>query len=130
MVGDAESSIIGHITDFFPAQPTADDLERLAKNETTEEETAYILSSNTWYSSHSAYSTVHTQKPLAVALAFGDSPVGFLGWVWDLMYAISDGYKYTYEQLITDAMMLFIPGPYNNIRAYLEAYSVCILIPI
>ncbi|KAM0356375.1 hypothetical protein ACHAP4_006954 [Fusarium culmorum] len=123
MVGDAESSIIGHMTDFFATQPTEDDLERLARNETTEEETAYIVSSNAWYSSHSAYSTVHTQKPLAVSLAFSDSPVGFLGWVWDLMYAVSDGYKYSYEELITDAMMLFIPGPYNNIRAYLEAYS-------
>jgi hypothetical protein len=29
--------------------------------------------------------------------------------------------------LITDAMMLFIPGPYSNIRAYLEAYKVITL---
>lgn len=127
MTKDAESSVIGHMTDFFAVQPSEDDLSRLAQNQTTDEETAYMKASNAWYGSHSAYSTVHSQKPLALSLALTDSPVGFLGWVWDLVYAVSDGYKYTYEELITDAMMLFIPGPYNNIRAYLEAYKVCAL---
>ncbi|RBR23914.1 uncharacterized protein FIESC28_03224 [Fusarium coffeatum] len=121
MVGDAEESVIGHMTDFFLAPPTEEDLGRLARNETSDEEATYMRASNEWYSSHSAYMTIHAQKPLALSLALTDSPVGFLGWMWDLVHAVSDGYKYTYENLITDAMMLFIPGPYANIRSYLEA---------
>ncbi|KAM0244329.1 hypothetical protein ACHAP5_006345 [Fusarium lateritium] len=123
LVRDSPSSVIGHITDFFAVQATPDDLNRMAQNQTTKDEEAYITSNNIWYSAHSAYSTVQSQKPLALSFAFTDSPVGFLGWMWDLIHAVSDGYNYSYEELITDAMMLFIPGPYSNIRAYLEAYK-------
>ena len=124
MVGDAEENVVGHMTDFFPVPPTEEDRGRLAQNETTEDETAYIQASDGWYASHSAYMTVRAQKPLALSLALQDSPVGFLGWMWDLVHAASDEYKYTYEELITDAMMLFIPGPYVNIRSCLEALKV------
>ncbi|KAM0205519.1 hypothetical protein ACHAQI_009079 [Fusarium lateritium] len=123
LVRDSPASIIGHITDFFSVQVTPDDLNRLAQNQTTKDQEAYLTSNNIWSSTHAAYSTVQSQKPLALSFAFTDSPVGFLGWMWDLMHAISDGYNYSYEELITDAMMLFIPGPYSNIRAYLEAYK-------
>lgn len=40
------------------------------------------------------------------------------------MHTVSDGYKYSYQELITDVMMLYIPGPYRNIRLYLEALKV------
>ncbi|KAF4991314.1 hypothetical protein FDECE_14084 [Fusarium decemcellulare] len=123
MVRDSKSSIIGHFTDFFLLSPTESDLERLAQNETTPEETAYIAANNEWFTNHSAYATAHTQKPLALSYAFTDSPVGYLAWIWDLMYAVSDGYSYKAKELITDTMMLFIPGPYSNIRWYLESFK-------
>ncbi|RKL39435.1 hypothetical protein BFJ72_g6909 [Fusarium proliferatum] len=124
MVEDVPSSVIGHMTDFFLAIPNSDDLARKAQNETTEEENVYLEASNEWFASHFAYSEVHTQKPLALSLAFTDSPVGFLGWIWDLIHTVSDGYKYSYQELITDVMMLYIPGPYRNIRLYLEALKL------
>ncbi|KAF5664979.1 epoxide hydrolase [Fusarium heterosporum] len=123
MVRDVESSIIGHITDFFAVSPTDDDLSRFAQNKSTKEEKAYISASNDWYTSHSAYSTINAQKPLTLSYGLGDSPVGLLAYIWDLMHMISDGYKYSYEELITDAFMLYMPGPYSNIRSYLEAYK-------
>ncbi|CVK87867.1 related to epoxide hydrolase [Fusarium mangiferae] len=121
MVVDVQENIIGHMTDFFPVIPDSDDLSRKARNETTEEENVYLAAFNEWFTSHSACSEVHTQKPLALSLAFTDSPIGFLGWMWDLMNTSFDGYKYSYEELITDAMILYIPGPYRNIRLYLES---------
>ncbi|KAJ9419790.1 hypothetical protein FOXG_06960 [Fusarium oxysporum f. sp. lycopersici 4287] len=124
MVVDVQPSVIGHMTDFFPVIPNNDDLARKARNETTEEENSYLKALNEWFTSHSAYSEAHTQKPLALSLAFTDSPVGFLGWMWDLMHTVSDGYKCSYEELITDAMMLYIPGPYRNIRLYLESFKM------
>ncbi|KAI1040791.1 hypothetical protein LB505_012597 [Fusarium chuoi] len=124
MVVDIQENIIGHMTDFFPVIPDSDDLSRKARNETTEEENVYLAALNEWFTLHSAYSEVYTQKPLALSLAFTDSPVGFLGWMRDLMNTVSDGYKYSYEELITDAMMLYILGPYRNIRLYLESLKV------
>ncbi|KAM0350961.1 hypothetical protein ACHAPU_002739 [Fusarium lateritium] len=123
MVRDVESSIIGHITDFFAVSPTDDDLSRFAQNKSNKEEKAYISGTNEWYASHSAYSTINAQKPLALTYGLSDSPIGLLAYIWDLMHMISDGYKYSYEELITDAFMLYMPGPYSNIRTYLEAYK-------
>ncbi|RGP79911.1 epoxide hydrolase [Fusarium longipes] len=114
MAGDAESNIIGHMTDFFPVQPTDQDLERLSRNETTEEETTYILASNAWFSSHSAYSTVHTQKPLAVSLALTDSPVGFLGWMWDLPGMMT----FPKSKVPTGMSEWNLSGPFPEIAAF------------
>ena len=124
MVYDVQESILGHMTDFFVVPPNATDRERLAKSEASREEIAYIAASDEWYTRHWAYASVHGQKPLALSLSLADSPVGVLGWYWDINHATSDGYQYSHEQLITDAMMLWISGPYSNIRAYLEVFKV------
>jgi hypothetical protein len=125
MVQDVRKSIIGHMTDFFMVPASDSDRARVASGEATSEEAAYITSSDNWFTSHWAYATTHGQKPLALSQALADSPVGFLGWSWDINYATSDGYAYSFEHLIRDALMLWIPGPYANIRAYLEVFKVC-----
>ncbi len=56
---------------------------------------------------------------LSVAHALNDSPVGFLAWMYEVVHTDSDQ-KYTYEELITQAMLLWIPGVYGNIRSYRE----------
>lgn len=38
---------------------------------------------------------------MTLSLALADSPVGLLGWYWDVNHATSDGYAYSYDQLIT-----------------------------
>jgi hypothetical protein len=119
MVQNFESNIIGHFTDFFLATPNATDLARFENNQTTAEENTFILGMNAWESSHAAYAIVHSQKPLALALAMSDSPVGFAGWVWDLQYIVSY-YPPTTEQHITNTMMLWIQGTYGSFRSYLE----------
>ncbi|PTB34743.1 hypothetical protein M441DRAFT_154975 [Trichoderma asperellum CBS 433.97] len=123
MVNEVKDSIIGHMTDFFIAPPTPGDRALQAKGEASTEESAYIASYDSWFESHWAYATVHAQKPLALSQALGDSPVGLLGWYWDVNNSTSDGFEYSFEQLITDAMMLWIPGPYANCRAYLEFFK-------
>ena len=122
MVNDVGSNIRGHFTDFTFVQPNATDLERFSANQTTEEENAYIVSSSALVTNHFAYSTVHGQKPLALAQAMSDSPVGFAAWMWDLVHTV--GPEPEFELLITKALMLFIPGVYGNIRAYLECFKV------
>ncbi|KAK1623770.1 Alpha/Beta hydrolase protein [Colletotrichum phormii] len=123
MTIDVRDSILGHMCDFFLAETTTEDQARLAQNKTTEEETLYMASVDKWFSSHWAYFVVHSQKPLTISQALADSPVGLLGWFWDVNYATSNGYPYTKEELITDAMMMIIPGPYAGIQAYLGFQS-------
>ncbi|KAK7214416.1 hypothetical protein V2G26_002419 [Clonostachys chloroleuca] len=123
MVNDS-SNIIGHFTDFYWPEVTKDDLDRQAKNETTPEENAWINSSVAWANSHSAYSTLHVQKPLAAALTMADSPVGFAGWMWDLTRTANDGYPDDFQDIITDTLMLWFPGPFANIRSYRTVYTM------
>ena len=130
MVGDVGKSILGHLSSFYLVYPTKDDVARLANGTTTAEETGYINAGNAWTSVHSAYQTIHAQKPQAISLAMADSPIGFTGWVWDLLSAISDGWHYNFEEIINISMMLWIPGPYGNIRTYLETGKVSIRLMI
>ncbi|KAJ4252881.1 hypothetical protein NW762_010787 [Fusarium torreyae] len=113
-------SIIGHFTDFLLLNPTPDDQERMAKNETTEEENEYIKAMNTWNTQHFAYAPMHATKPLLLSHSFADSPVGHAGWVWDLMHTASDGYEYSFDDIITKSLALWIQEPYAGLRAYTE----------
>ncbi|KAF4952504.1 hypothetical protein FGADI_6739 [Fusarium gaditjirri] len=120
MMSDVPDSIIGHFLDFMLVPPTQDDIDRYSGNQTTPEENAYLESFTAFESDHFAYSAVQAQKPLALSLSMGDSPVGFAGWLWDLKYAGSDGYRYTMDELITEAFTLWVQAPYGAMRSYLE----------
>lgn len=120
MISDVASSILAHMTDFYMIYPDTADQQRFALNQTTEEENAYIAASSAWAAMDSGYSVIQSTRPLSIAQAMTDSPVGFLGWIWQLMNTLGDGYVYTPEELITNAMMLFIQGTYGNFRMYKE----------
>ena len=124
MVQTVEESIIGHFADFVLANPTPEDQERLAKGEVTKEEEEYINAMNVWNTQHFAYATMHATKPLLLGQALSDSPVGYAGWIWDLMEGSSSGYQYSLDYIITASIMLWIQGPYVNLRAYTEALKV------
>ncbi|KAF1949761.1 alpha/beta-hydrolase [Byssothecium circinans] len=111
-------SIMAHATDFFSVFPNTTDLERLARNKTTAEETAYMLAAQEFQTSHYAYANVHGTKPLSAALAMTDSPVGFLAWIHTVIGAVSDGYVYSKAELITIAMGLYVQGTYASMRLY------------
>jgi pimeloyl-ACP methyl ester carboxylesterase len=121
------ANVIGHFTDFFLLGPSSLDMERYQQNQTDPEETAFIESFTSWATLHTSYSAVQSQKPLAVSYAFGDSPVGYMAWIWDLVNTISDGYVYEPSELITNTLMLLFPGAYSNIRWYLEFFKVSIV---
>jgi pimeloyl-ACP methyl ester carboxylesterase len=111
--------IINHVTDFFFVMPDASDVARYAANATTPEETAYIKSLDAFGNYHSAYAALSSTLPLSVAYAFLDSPVGFLAWVWQIVYTVDDRVQ-TAESLIRRTLLIYLPGPYNNIRTYKE----------
>lgn len=106
MADSLPDNVVGYLSDFWVAPPNSTDMERFAQNTTTEEETQYISAYQEWFGYHSSYSTVHQQAPLAIGQAMSDTPVGFAGWMWHLVHTVSDGRKYSFDELITDAMML------------------------
>ena len=122
MVSDSKA-IVSRMTDFGFATPNATDLQRYAANQTTPEETAYIQLSNNINALDTAYIGLHSTRPSLIGQLGTDSPVGFVGWQWDLRYHFSDGYPYTAQELITYAMMLYIQGTYGGIRTYKEFFQ-------
>lgn len=117
-------SVIGHFSDFFYIGPNATDLERYAMNQTSPEENLYIESLQEWATVHTDFSEVHRLWPLAIGQAMTDSSVGWAGWVWHIMFKVSDGWAYTFEEVITSAMMLWIQGTWGNMRLYEELWTV------
>jgi pimeloyl-ACP methyl ester carboxylesterase len=125
---DYTPRIINHITDFYQAFPTPNDTARLALNQTTPEETAYMTAVNAFFGGHSAYSSIHSTLPLSLAYALNDSPVGFLAWRYQLAASMSD-VPYSPDELITDTLLLYLPGVYGNIRSYKELFALTAFAP-
>ncbi|KAI0490400.1 Alpha/Beta hydrolase protein [Xylaria cf. heliscus] len=113
-------NVIAFFSDFWLIQPNATDLERRAQNQTAEDETLYIDAIQDFITNRFSYSQAHEQTPLAIGQAMSDTPVGFAGWIWHLVYWINDGYEYTFDELITNTLLLSIQGAYANIRSYKE----------
>ncbi|PVI00160.1 alpha/beta-hydrolase [Periconia macrospinosa] len=125
MVVRYEKKIINHISDFYIVMPNNTDTARYSSNQTTQEETAYLNSLNAFLTDHTGYSAIHSTFPLSIAYALNDSPLGFLAWMYQGYFTVNDNaYKHTSEEIITQALLLYIPGVYGNIRAYKEMYGL------
>lgn len=125
MVEQYEERIVNHVTDFYFVPPNATDLQRFAQNQTTEEETRYISSLNAFLNTHSAYSAVHDTYPLSIAYALNDSPVGFVAWIWQIDATVRDlSVPFSLKEMISQALVVLIPGVYGNIRSYKELFPI------
>lgn len=124
MVDEYEERVVNHVTDFYLSPPNATDLERFGQNQTTAEESRFIEALNVYETNYSAYASIHRTFPLSIAHALNDSPVGFLAWMWQLDYLVRDlSVPYSMEELVSQAMTLFLPGVYGNIRSYKELFA-------
>ncbi|KAI8711061.1 EHN domain-containing protein [Fusarium sp. LHS14.1] len=114
----AKDSISAHFTDFFLVNPGPEDLARYEKGETTEEENDYIATANAFNSRHYGYGIIQIQKPQMISLSLVDSPVGLAGWLWDLKEGFSNGYDYSFDELITDTMLNYAQAITGAVRVY------------
>lgn len=85
-----EAKITNHITDFYFVFPNATDTARFAANQTTPEETAYMISVNKFLTKCTGYSAIQSTLPLSIAYTFNDSPLGFLAWIYQLYHSVND----------------------------------------
>lgn len=66
------------------------------------------------------YSKIQGTRPQTLAVALTDSPVGLLAWIGEKLYAWTDSYPWTPEELITWTMLYWINGPAGGLRYYKE----------
>ncbi|PSN60420.1 alpha/beta-hydrolase [Corynespora cassiicola Philippines] len=123
MMQNAGSSMIGHFTDMWAVVTSESDRERQARNETTPEENKYIASNDAFSLQYGTHAIINTQKSVTASVSFSDSPIGFAGYLWDLLRSFSDGYEYSYLEIITETMMQWIQGPYGRVLTYFNIAS-------
>ncbi|KAG8742541.1 hypothetical protein FRC10_001308 [Ceratobasidium sp. 414] len=71
-----------------------------------------------------AYMRLQGTKPQTLAVALSDSPVGLLAWMGEKLYAWTDNYPWTPEELITWTMLYWITGPAGGLRFYKENHVI------
>ncbi|KAG9100073.1 hypothetical protein FS749_016342 [Ceratobasidium sp. UAMH 11750] len=71
-----------------------------------------------------AYMKLQGTKPQTLAVALSDSPVGLLAWIGEKLYAWTDNYPWTPEELITWTMLYWITGPAGGLRFYKENHII------
>lgn len=100
------------------------DLVRYASGQTTVEESSYIefLQQNEPFTK--TFWGIEAMVPLQMGILLGDSPVGNTLWPYFGMRVLTPGYNWSIEELITWGMMLYIQGPYGNVRIYSELERV------
>ncbi|CAI6339230.1 unnamed protein product [Periconia digitata] len=125
MVVSYEPKILNHISDMLLQFPNDTDTARYAAGQTTPEETTYLISALDFFTNHTAYSALDSSLPLSLSYALNDSPLGFFAWMYQLFFTVNDNsFAHTPSEIITQALLLYIPGVYGNLRSYKELYNV------
>ncbi|MFE9952924.1 epoxide hydrolase family protein [Streptomyces sp. NPDC005531] len=95
----------------------------VAADQLAEEEVAWLADYEKWRHGESAYKEVQGTRPLSLAYALTDSPLGLAAWVLDKFKAWStpteDGRPpFSRDRLLTNLMMHWLPGPYAPMWTY------------
>ncbi|TFK24937.1 epoxide hydrolase [Coprinopsis marcescibilis] len=72
----------------------------------------------------SAYQGQHRTRPQTLSYSLADSPVGLLGWIYEKLYAWTDGYEWTDDEVLTWISLYWFSraGPAASLRIYYEVY--------
>ncbi|CAE6387299.1 unnamed protein product [Rhizoctonia solani] len=68
----------------------------------------------------SGYARIQGSRPQTLAVAMTDSPAGLLAWIGEKLYAWTDSYPWTADELITWTMLYWVNGPAGGFRYYKE----------
>jgi pimeloyl-ACP methyl ester carboxylesterase len=113
-------SVASILCNLWGVSPNATDLTRQEANQTTPAEDQYISFVQQSEAFTKAFWGIEWAVPLQMGILLGDSPVGNVVWPYFGMRMLAPGYEWGIEELITWGMMLYIPGPYGNVRIYAE----------
>lgn len=117
------SNVVSTICNFWVIEPNATDWARFASGQTTDDESYYMQSIHTYETQLSGYRFTYQSLPLSIAYAMTDSPLGFAMWIYNLMDRAIDHslHTWSFEEIITWALMYLIQGPYGGFRFYKES---------
>jgi hypothetical protein len=110
MCYDAAEEIVSRFTSFYFVIPNENDLVRYGANETNAEETDFINRFNAFNAEDAGYIEIQGTKPLVLAEAMTDSFIGWAAWQWNYRYHASGAYEWSHDDLLTQAMVLYIQG--------------------
>jgi pimeloyl-ACP methyl ester carboxylesterase len=116
-------NILGLHLNYIPGSyfPFLSDKEQL-----TEEEILSQKDAEGWYTTEGAYSHQHRTKPLTLAYALNDSPVGLCAWIVEKFYGWSDcngniESVFTKDELLSNVCLYwFTETIHSSIRLYNE----------
>jgi len=116
---DFPDSVVSGLSNFWVIPPNESDLERYRKKQTSEDENYVIDLLATFTTKYWAYGHLHQTRPLRLAIAMTDSPIGLAMWIYDSVVAgVPDPSIWTPQLLITWTMMHWICGPYGAFGLY------------
>jgi pimeloyl-ACP methyl ester carboxylesterase len=122
LLHEGRESVISLLTSFYPVTPTEQDIAKYAAGNSTPEENEFFRRYNYFVANDSAYISIQTTKPLVLAEAMSDSFIGWMAWFWEYRYHGSGDFLYTFEELITQAIVLFFQGTYGMFSFYKRAF--------
>lgn len=118
-------SVISGLNNFWVMSPSEEDRKRLLDGQSSDDEVAVTKRLDYFLTELWAYGQIHQTRPLRVAHALTDSPVGLAMWLYDGMWpAVEDIGLLTLKEIITWTMMHWIQGPYGPMRIYKEGSDV------
>lgn len=128
MAVDFPDNVVSGHSNFWIIPPNEDDLARHRRGETTEDESYVIELYNGFVASGWAYGQIQQTRPLKLAGAMTDSPVGLAMWIYDsVVSGVPDQSIWTPELIITWTMMHWINGPYGAFSLYRNGAKVKLL---
>ena len=90
----------------------ATDYERYYAGVTSPDEIYYIETLETFDNYSSGFRLIQQKRPLVVAIAITDTPVGHAIWIYDAMHGAVESYYWTpREEIIAWSMMYYIHRP-------------------
>lgn len=123
-------SVVSGLNNFWVMSPSEEDRTRLVQGQGSEDEVAVTNLLDYFLTELWGYGQIHQTRPLRVAHALTDSPVGLAMWLYDGIWpAVEDVALLTPKEIITWTMMHWIQGPYGPMRIYKEgadvSYPIC-----
>ena len=85
-----------------------------------------------WTGEGRGYMAVQSTKPQTIGYAFNDSPVALLAWIYEKLHALTDGYPWTDDEILTWISIYWFStaGPAAASFIYYEALSDTTDLPV
>ncbi|KAF8446764.1 Alpha/Beta hydrolase protein [Terfezia claveryi] len=79
-----------------------------------------LMAAQKFSKNETGYLQIQSTRPLSLAWAMTDSPVGLLAWMTEKLKIWTDDYPWTPDEIFIWWMMYWYKGPYSSFRLYKE----------